>query len=233
MLVAEAGAFLNATAHQIPHDTANRGLNAALKRLLDITVAAILLVLTSPLLLIAFIGIRLTSPGPVLYLAKRAGRGGKPFKMFKFRTMRLDSDKGSPITAPDDDRIFPFGRFLRGTKIDELPQLVNILRGDMSLVGPRPEDPRIVDEHYDAEMMKSLAVRPGITSPGTLLYMRRFREAVRNEDVTGSYVSGILREKLQADIRYIDEQSVLKDIGLILRTACAIVASVIRSRGRE
>jgi len=224
---------LNATVRHIPHDGADQGVNALLKRLLDIAVAAVLLVLVSPLLLAAATGIRLTSPGPVFYLAMRVGRGGRPFKMFKFRTMRPDSHKGSPITAPNDDRIFPFGRFLRGTKIDELPQLVNILKGDMSLVGPRPEDPGIVEKHYDAEMMKSLAVRPGITSPGTLLYMRRFREAVRNEDVTGSYVSGILREKLQADIRYIDEQSVLRDIGLILRTVCAIAVSVVRSRGRE
>jgi lipopolysaccharide/colanic/teichoic acid biosynthesis glycosyltransferase len=210
-----------------------RAVNATAKRALDVLVATVLLACAVPFLLFAWTGIKLASPGPVIYRAKRVGIGDAPFEMFKFRTMRVNSDAGSAITAPDDDRIFPFGRFLRATKIDELPQLINILKGDMSLVGPRPEDPRIVAEHYDARMRESLAVKPGVTSPGTLLYIERFRDTVSAQDATTSYVSGILREKLEADIRYLDEQNVFKDVILILRTAVVVLANAVRSPARE
>ena len=112
-----------------------------LKRILDILVACTVLIVLMPVLVFAVIGIKATSPGPFFYKAKRAGKKGKPFLMLKFRSMHLNSDKQSAITSPGDKRIFRFGLMLRKTKIDELPQFWNILIGDMSLVGPRPEDP--------------------------------------------------------------------------------------------
>jgi lipopolysaccharide/colanic/teichoic acid biosynthesis glycosyltransferase len=203
------------------------------QRILDIAVAGPLLALALPFLAAAALGVRLTSAGPVLYRAKRAGVGGVPFRMYKIRTMHVGSDRQSAITAPDDPRIFAFGRFLRATRIDELPQLVNILKGDMSLVGPRPEDPRIVNDHFDARMRETLRVRPGITSPGTLLYLRRFREAVHERDATASYASGILREKIEADLMYAERRNVFSDIGVLLQTVVAVVAKAVRTPGKE
>ena len=111
-----------------------------LKRAFDIAVALTSVILLSPLLLIGVVGIALTSPGPILYRAQRGGRDGVPFVMYKLRTMHVSDGQGSAITAPGDRRVFPFGAFLRKVKIDELPQFFNILKGDMAIVGPRPED---------------------------------------------------------------------------------------------
>jgi lipopolysaccharide/colanic/teichoic acid biosynthesis glycosyltransferase len=118
------------------------------KRLFDVVFAALAIVMLAPACLVAAIAIRLTSPGPVLYQALRTGRGGADFVMYKFRTMHVIQSSHSVITAANDARIFPVGRILRATKFDELPQLFNVLRGQMSIVGPRPEDPAIVKKHY-------------------------------------------------------------------------------------
>ena len=127
-----------------------------LKRLFDILVAASALALTWPLILLGAIAIKATSPGPALYRAKRAGLGGRPFYMLKLRTMRLATDTPNrKITAPDDDRITPAGKWLRLFKLDELPQFWNVLRGDMSIVGPRPEDWDIVQHYYTPEQRRS------------------------------------------------------------------------------
>src|SRR5580765_2430484 len=181
------------------------------KRLLDIVVTACALTAAAPLLLVAAVGIRLTSPGPVLYRAQRIGRdrrrpyanlclgayqperrragyGGREFTMYKFRTMHVSADPGSSITARNDSRVFPFGAWLRATKIDELPQLINIIRGDMTLVGPRPEAPDIVRNHYTPDDLSTLQTLPGLTSPGSLYYYTHCEAKLPNDAVVELYV---------------------------------------------
>src|SRR5690554_6709968 len=137
------------------------------KRLFDLAVATLGLVATSPLLLLAMALVPLASPGPAIYRARRAGRGGVPFTMYKLRTMHVGVP-GGPITGRDDPRVFPLGRLLRVTKLDELPQLVNVIRGEMSIVGPRPEDPDVVADSYTPLQMETLSVRPGLADPGSM-----------------------------------------------------------------
>ena len=153
-----------------PGRRGDRGAGRMTTRAIDAVLALAGLVVTSPLLALSAVAVRLSSPGPVLHRAERAGRGGVPFTMYKLRTMRVDSAGVGRITAGRDPRILPVGRVLRRAKLDELPQLVNVLRGEMALVGPRPEDLSIVREHYDAMMWESLDVPPGVTSPGSLHY---------------------------------------------------------------
>ncbi|MEO8256950.1 MAG: sugar transferase [Acidobacteriota bacterium] len=227
------------------------------KRLLDIVVAAGALIAAAPLLLVAAIGIRLTSPGPVLYRAKRIGRDrrssqldgraavdrserrrqqgycGREFTMYKFRTMGVDSDAtASPITAARDSRIFPFGAFLRATKIDELPQLLNVLMGDMSLVGPRPEAPEIVRAHYTHDDLTTLQVPPGVTSPGTVYYYTHGEATLAAESTVDHYVKRLLPVKLALDRVYIERgRAAIYDIRVLLRTLAAILARLLGTRG--
>ena len=208
-------------------------LDAAAKRALDVVASSLMLIAATPFMIMAVAGIGLSSPGPVFYRARRVGKDGQLFSMLKFRSMRINSDALSAITAPGDSRIFPFGHFIRVTKIDELPQLWNVVVGDMSLVGPRPEDPSIVETYYDERMRLSLTVRPGLTSPGTIFYMKRFRDTVSTGDTTQSYVSGILREKLEADIGYLSKATVFRDMWVLVQTAGLIVSKFVRSPGRE
>ncbi len=136
-----------------------------IKRLFDIVFASLGLLISFPVVAIAACGIRLSSPGPIFYLAPRVGRHGKPFVMYKLRTMRhRRHDSGSRITGVDDNRIFALGRWLRDWKLDELPQLLNVIRGEMSIVGPRPEDPEMVRLYYTAEHRQTLGVRPGLAA---------------------------------------------------------------------
>src|SRR2546428_11072961 len=137
------------------------------KRPLDVALGLVGLALAARLRAAAAIGIRLWSPGPVLSRARRVGRNGAGFTMYKLRTMHQREGAASAIAGRNDPRVFPFGAWLRRTKIDELPQLFNVLRGDMSLVGPRPEDPAIVLRHYAPVHRETLAVRPGRASPGS------------------------------------------------------------------
>src|SRR3990172_987536 len=140
-----------------------------IKRLFDIVFAICILSVTWPLILIGALAVKLTSPGPAFYRAKRAGLGGRPFDMLKLRTMRIGTDTPDrKITAEQDDRITPAGRVLRKFKIDELPQFWNVLRGEMSVVGPRPEDWDIVQQHFTPEQQRTLEVRPGIASPADI-----------------------------------------------------------------
>jgi lipopolysaccharide/colanic/teichoic acid biosynthesis glycosyltransferase len=193
-----------------------------MKRAADIILAGVLLLFLSPVLAFAAIGVRLSSKGPVLYRAKRIGRGGAPFDMLKFRTMHENSG-GPVITAHDDSRIFRFGAFLRKTKIDELPQFVNVLTGDLSVVGPRPEDPKIVAEHYTDWMLETLAVRPGITSPGAVFYYLRGEQLVDPADPERSYVERILPAKLAVERAYLERANFTSDIQVVIQTALAIV----------
>ena len=152
--------------------------------------------------------------------------------MYKFRTMRLDTaDQTKPITALNDSRVFPFGAFLRATKIDELPQLINVLKGDMTLVGPRPEAPEIVRSYYTSDDLTTLQVPPGLTSPGTVYYYTHGESKLTTEtSVVEEYVQHLLPAKLALDRAYMKRPTVLYDIRVILRTIVTIVS---RGLGRR
>jgi lipopolysaccharide/colanic/teichoic acid biosynthesis glycosyltransferase len=151
--------------------------------------------------------------------------------MYKFRTMSVSSaGAANPITARNDSRVFAFGAFLRATKIDELPQLINVLKGDMTLVGPRPEAPEIVRSHYTLDDITTLQVRPGVTSPGTVYYYTHCESTLANDSVVDQYVQQLLPAKLALDRVYISRASLLYDIRIILRTIVGIVARVLGSK---
>ena len=193
------------------------------KRLFDILVAATGLALAAPLVVPAVLGIKLTSPGPAIYWAERMGRNGRRYRMAKLRTMHVRRESGPEITAPGDPRIFVFGRFLRLTKIGELPQLWNVLKGDMSLVGPRPESVAIVERDYHGWMLETLTVRPGITSPGAIFGYTHGDDLLDPADPEGSYARGQLPAKLAIELAYIKRTNLLRDIGVILRTGWTIM----------
>lgn len=196
-----------------------------MKRALDILIALVALVVSAPFVLAGAIAVRLSSPGPVLYRARRAGRDGAVFEMLKLRTMH-DAASGAAITAGNDPRVFPAGSVLRRLKIDELPQFVNVLRGDMAIVGPRPEDPRIVDRHYTSWMHETLAVRPGITSPGALFYYAQGEALIDPADPEGSYATRLLAPKLAIERAYLDRATPLSDIAVMIRTVFAVLGHI-------
>jgi lipopolysaccharide/colanic/teichoic acid biosynthesis glycosyltransferase len=193
------------------------------KRLFDLLLAAAGLLLLSPLLLAIAVAIRLDTPGPALFRQQRVGRGGRPFRIHKFRTMVADAPaRGPGLTIGDDARITRAGRFLRAKRLDELPQLIDVLRGDMSLVGPRPELPRYV-AHYPAALRERvLAVRPGITDPSSLAYLDEAERLAAAADPEREYVEVILPAKLAAAADYADRASLATDLGVIWRTLRAI-----------
>jgi len=198
------------------------------KRAFDVIAAALGLLVTAPLLVLAALGIRLSSPGPVLYRARRVGRRGDLFTMYKLRTMHATrAAPGSAITAHEDPRVFPWGRLLRRAKIDELPQLVNVLRGDMAIVGPRPEDPAIVEQHYQAQHYETLLVRPGLTSPGTLYYFTVAESRLSGDDAEQHYIRSVLPLKLALDLVYVRSAGWRYDLTLIGRTIGAIGRSLV------
>lgn len=192
------------------------------KRLFDITFATLGLVVFSPALLFIALVIKLTSQGPILYRATRVGRYGEPFKLFKFRSMVVNADQiGPAVTGANDPRVTPIGRLLRRTKLDELPQLLNVLKGDMSFVGPRPEAPKYV-AYYTEEQRDVLSVRPGITSVASIAY--RHEEAMlSDENHEETYIQTIMPSKLAIDLDYVrNSPSLAKDSVLILRTLLAL-----------
>lgn len=191
-----------------------------LKRGFDILASGAGLIILSPLMLGIAIAVRASSPGPALHRARRVGRGGQEFTLYKFRSMVADADRHGPgITAAGDGRVTGVGRFLRRTKLDELPQLINVLRGDMSLVGPRPEDPRYV-ALYTPEQRRILEQRPGITSMASLTY-RHEERMLSGDDWERVYIEQVLPAKLAIDLDYAQRASVWRDIALILRTVLA------------
>jgi hypothetical protein len=147
--------------------------------------------------------------------------------MYKFRTMRVDSTGAGPITGHNDARVFPAGGWLRATKIDELPQLINVLKGDMTLVGPRPEAPEIVRSHYQPADLETLQVQPGVTSPGTIFYYSHCEKMLATDKVIETYVKQLLPLKLALDRVYIKRPTLLYDIRLILRTILVIAARTV------
>lgn len=194
-----------------------------LRRLFDLILAGSALLLLAPVLLLAAIGVRLSSPGPVIYRARRAGIGGTPFVMYKFRTMHAAPTQGSLITGHSDNRIYPLGKLLRASKVDELPQLWNVLRGEMSIVGPRPEDPEIVALHYDEMAMLSLAVRPGLASPGSIYGTTHMHLMGDDIDPEAAYLRDLLPIKLALEVVYVEQQSIATDCLVILRTMATIL----------
>ena len=193
------------------------------KRLFDVVFATLAILLLAPVFLAAAVAIRITSPGPVLYQARRTGRGGADFVMYKFRTMHVVQNSSSVITGATDARIFPAGRILRATKIDELPQLFNVLLGQMSIVGPRPEDPTIVAKHYGPLGHETLTVRPGLASYGSLYNYTHGQLLLDDSDPEKSYIEKLLPIKLALEVVYVRNSSLTSDLDIIVRTVLTIV----------
>ena len=195
-----------------------------LKRAFDLIVSSLVILIALPVWLAVAVATKLDSPGPVLYRPARIGKGGKPFTIYKFRTMVADApQKGPGITGLDDPRVTRVGRFLRKLKIDEMPQLINVFKGDMSIVGPRPEDPRYV-AHYTPEQRRVLSVRPGMASP-TFIKYRHEEEvlATAGDDVEQVYLTQILPDKLHMDLEYIQQQSFAYDLAILAQAALSLV----------
>lgn len=188
------------------------------KRCFDLLFAVLFLIVFSPVYLLTFIIIKIISPGPAIYKAKRVGKDGKLFNCYKFRSMRVDSGKVRLTTLENDDRIFPFGKFIRKAKIDEMPQVVNILTGEMSVVGPRPEDQENAEKVYVGEYKHILDVKPGLTSTASL-YDYTHGELFEDEE---SYEKIFLPKKLKLELYYVNHRSFWYDIVLILKTAWLI-----------
>ena len=197
-----------------------------LKRGLDLVVSLASLVLLAPVFLLLALALLLVSGTPVLFVQERVGLDGRPFRMYKFRTMRPDGPEGLPLTGSGDRRVTGFGRLLRASKLDELPQLVNVLRGEMSLVGPRPEVPRYV-AHYNAEQRRVLETRPGLTDPASVHFLDE--EALLGAVPEGRrekfYLDTVLPKKLQMNLEYIDRAGVGSDLTLILQTIRVVFRS--------
>lgn len=193
------------------------------KRMFDCAAAAIGLWLLFPVLLALSLLVKLSSPGPVLYRQERVGRGGKLFRIAKFRSMSEDADKRGPaITSAGDHRVTALGRLLRRLKLDELPQLWNVLKGEMSLVGPRPEVPCYVESYSDSQR-RVLEIRPGITDPGSILYRHEEQVLGDQPDPDRYYREVVLPDKLRLNLEYISNLSFSYDLSLLLRTASCIV----------
>jgi lipopolysaccharide/colanic/teichoic acid biosynthesis glycosyltransferase len=192
------------------------------KRLFDIVAASLGLLLLAPLLLPIALWIRLDSPGPVIFRQQRVGRGGALFDIYKFRTMFVNPADQRQLTVGHDPRVTRAGRFLRHYKLDELPQLLNVVQGTMSLVGPRPEVPRYVACYPPQVRALVLSVAPGITDWASILYKEESAILGRAPDPERAYVETILPAKLEYYVRYVRERSFWLDLRIILRTLAAI-----------
>ena len=194
-----------------------------MKRLFDIVASGLGLVVLSPLFLILAIWIKLDSKGPVFYRQVRVGLHNQDFRIFKFRSMRVGADKGSLVTiGGHDPRITRSGYFIRKFKLDELPQLINVFVGDMSLVGPRPEVRHYVD-YWTLEQMRVLDVRPGITDPASIKFRNENELMEKAEDPEKYYIEVIMQEKIKLYLEYVDNHSFWGDMGLIFKTFWTII----------
>ncbi|MDJ0926093.1 MAG: sugar transferase [Gammaproteobacteria bacterium] len=195
------------------------------KRLFDVVLSAIGIIVLAPLFLLASVWIKLDSPGPVFFRQERVGLRGKPFMLLKFRSMVTDApQKGPAITVGADPRITRSGAILRRTKFDEFPQLFNVLAGDMSLVGPRPELPRYVALYPPEVRDKILSVRPGITDQAAIEFADEATLLGEAEDSETMYVKEILPRKVELYGSYVDEHSVIGDLRIILQTFARIAS---------
>jgi len=192
-----------------------------LKRLFDIIICLISLPFLFPFFIIFAIIIKLSSPGPVFYRGLRTGLHGRTFRIFKFRTMVINAEKlGGGTTALNDFRIFEFGKFLRRYKLDELPQIINVIKGDMSLVGPRPELPQYTNQ-FKGEELLILNVRPGMTDYSSVKYFS-LQEIVGSKNADQVFEEKILKEKNKLRIKYVKEQNFFQDIKLIFQSFICI-----------
>lgn len=189
------------------------------KRVIDIFVAILVLTVLSPIMLLSALLIKITTKGPLFYLQERVGLYGKPFHIYKFRTMVVNADKiGAQITVGErDPRITRVGRILRTTRIDEFPQMLNVLKGDMTIIGTRPEVPRYVKEYSD-EMMASLLMQPGASGVASIAYRYENEMLKDKEDPEQYYIQTILPDKMRINLDYLKKFSIWQDLWLMLRT---------------
>ena len=193
-------------------------INKSLKRLMDIVSSGLGIILLFPVLLFIAIWIKFSSEGPILFKQIRVGRNGKEFSILKFRTMIINAEKiGTQITIGEDKRITSSGKFLRKYKLDELPQLFNVFKGDMSLVGPRPEVPKYV-ELYNEEQRRVLEVRPGITDIASLRYKDENDILGKVDNPEEYYINVIMKDKLKLNLEYIEKCNIFFDVYLIIKT---------------
>ncbi len=189
-----------------------------MKRLFDFIFSLCGLLVLSPFLVIISIAVLFSMGWPVFYSQIRVGKGGVTFKIFKFRSMIKDAENiGPAFTVGGDPRITGLGRFLRRTKLDELPQLFNVLFGQMSFVGPRPEVPQYV-ERYSDEQRRVLTVKPGMTDPASIVYRNEEEVLARYDDRQKAYVEKLMPAKLKLNLEYIDKSNFFSDISLIFKT---------------
>ena len=193
-----------------------------IKRTFDMVIATIGLILLSPLLLLVGLAILLFDGTPVFFLQARVGRDGEEFFIRKFRTMR-SSSAGTKISASSDSRVTPVGRFLRRSKLDELPQLINVLEGSMSLVGPRPEVPEFARYWSEEERRVILSVRPGVTDPASVEFRNESDLLDQVDDPERYYVDVLLPKKASAYVQYVRSRTTVGDLRIILDTARVVI----------
>ncbi len=196
----------------------------AIKRLFDILASGVALIVLLPIWIIAVAGILISDPGPVFYLANRAGKDNKTFKMYKFRSMRVDKNADEKSLRPDQDRIFPFGRFIRATKIDEMPQLLNVFFGDMAVVGPRPAAVDQIPITRGGANAIVAGLKPGLTSPAAL-YDYLYGDQIEDE---AEYMDKVAPTRLALDRYYVGKQTIGYDLKLIWYTVLCILGTVIK-----
>lgn len=195
-----------------------------LKRLFDIIFSFLGLIILSPLLIVIAVLIKAGSSGPVFFRGERIGKSAKPFRIYKFRTMVNNADKlGGPSTASDDPRLTKIGIFLKKYQLDELPQLINVLKGEMSLVGPRPEVKVYVDMMTDKEKKDILSVKPGMTDFASVWNFHEGEVLKGSSDPEKAYMEKIRPEKIRLQVKYINEMSFITDIKIIFQTIGKII----------
>lgn len=200
-----------------------RPLALVVKRLFDIVAAFLILIILSPVFLVVALAIKLDSKGPVFFRQVRVTQYGREFKIFKFRTMVVNAESlGTQVTTKNDARITGVGRFLRKVRLDEIPQLFNILLGDMSFVGTRPEVPKYVNR-YTKEMMATLLLPAGVTSEASIRYKDEDLLLADAEDADETYINKVLPEKMKYNLKSLENFSFLGDIRTMLRTATAVI----------
>ena len=194
----------------------HRALSLTIKRIIETLASVIMVIVLSPILLAVALAVKITSPGGLFYKQKRVGLGGREFDIIKFRTMQEGADRCGPaVTASGDPRITPIGVFLRKSKLDEVPQLFNVIRGDMSLVGPRPQVPKFVN-HFDARYKELvLSVRPGVTGPTSLCFRNEEQMLAHVDNQEAYYIARILPMKLEMDAWYVCNRSMATDAAII------------------
>ncbi|MGB1103967.1 MAG: sugar transferase [Crocinitomicaceae bacterium] len=191
------------------------------KRAFDIVSSLLVIIFCSPLFIFLSVWIALESRGGVLYKQERVGKNGKSFLLLKFRSMRPNSDRSGQLTVGNDNRVTKVGRFIRKYKLDELPQLFNIIKGEMSVVGPRPEVPKYVNL-YNEQQREVLTVLPGLTDYASLEYLDEQKLLGASSDPEKTYIEEVMPAKLELNLKYIEDRSLLVDIGLIFKTIFGI-----------